>query len=722
MRLTLRTMLAYLDEILEPADAAEMGKKIEESEFATSLLHRTRDVTRRLRLGAPKVDGRGMGLDPNTVAEYLDHNLPAERVPDFEKVCLESDVHLAEVASAHQILALVLGEPAEFDARSRERMYGLASVGEQSAAAAENDQPATPTKKAAKPSRTKKRKKRRRPEVPEYLRETPARSHYRRWLVAAFGLLVLAAGGALVLRARSPETWRRLTGQAVAVRDARAPEDAGAASDPTAADDKKPSDPSVEEQRSASAGDQGPAESGLSERNKRSPAGAEDLPSKGDLSSDDATSPPANGEDDDAPTPPMPSEQPLRKRAPKSPPDSLDEPAEPSGAAPRAAASGEIIGRLISDHDVLLKWNVDESAWQRVPGRESIHAGDRLLALPAYQPSLALGAGVTVQLLGGAAVQFDGPDADGAPGIRVDDGRVLLMTVAKPDVFVRIQAGDHQGTAAFGRDDATLAIEVTRDLPDGIDPEAQPAAVQVDLYVSSGEVTWVGQVAGGPEKGAGPEKFKAPSHRALNGNPREARDTELPAWIKSNDLSPIEKRARTALDEYLAPGRPVSQALRELAGDKRWEKSLLALRSLTLIGEFEPCVAVFRDDAPNQKNAWTPLIESLRAAMRRGPDVAARVRAAFQSERGEANGAALCRMLWGFTPEQLQEGADAQLVEYLSHEDLDFRVLSFWNLHHITGWLFSYRPEYAEAKRRLGVAAWKQKLAAGQIVPAAEGE
>ncbi|MGC4002570.1 MAG: hypothetical protein QM811_05265 [Pirellulales bacterium] len=79
MRLTLRTLMAYLDDVLEPADREEVGRKLAESETAQSVLNHIRDVTHRVRLGTPKVTAKGLGGDPNTVAEYLDHTMHNER-------------------------------------------------------------------------------------------------------------------------------------------------------------------------------------------------------------------------------------------------------------------------------------------------------------------------------------------------------------------------------------------------------------------------------------------------------------------------------------------------------------------------------------------------------------------------------------------------------------------------------------------------------------------
>lgn len=131
MRLTLRTLLAYLDDILDPQDARLLQDKIEDSEFATSLVHQIRGSVRRLRLDAPALDAQGIGGDLNSVAEYLDNVLPPEQVPTLEKACLDSEVNLGEVASCHQILTLVLGEPADINDQLRNRAYGIAGTGGQ---------------------------------------------------------------------------------------------------------------------------------------------------------------------------------------------------------------------------------------------------------------------------------------------------------------------------------------------------------------------------------------------------------------------------------------------------------------------------------------------------------------------------------------------------------------------------------------------------------------
>jgi hypothetical protein len=125
LRLTLRTLLAYLDDTLDAAQAKDIGKKVAESEFAQETVERIKTVTRRRRLSAPPLEADDYSLDPNTIAEYLDNVLPPDQVTELERAALEQDVRLAEVAACHQILTLVLGEPAKVPPTARTRMYGV---------------------------------------------------------------------------------------------------------------------------------------------------------------------------------------------------------------------------------------------------------------------------------------------------------------------------------------------------------------------------------------------------------------------------------------------------------------------------------------------------------------------------------------------------------------------------------------------------------------------
>ena len=68
MRLTLRTLLAYLEDELKPSESKEIGQKIAASPVATSLAQRIREVMRRRRLSAE--DLNESGLDANIVAYF----------------------------------------------------------------------------------------------------------------------------------------------------------------------------------------------------------------------------------------------------------------------------------------------------------------------------------------------------------------------------------------------------------------------------------------------------------------------------------------------------------------------------------------------------------------------------------------------------------------------------------------------------------------------------
>lgn len=760
MRLTLRTLLAYLDEILEPKDAEEIGKKLEESEVASSLLHRIRDVMRRLRLKAPDMDELDTVLDPNTVAEYLDNVLPDDRVPDFEKVCLESDMHLAEVASCHQVLAMVLGEPAEIDPKSREHMYTLRQVAaEQSEMASVAAEAYDTDEQSAKPVRPQ----RPRPEIPEYLRDKPRK---KRWLPLAAVLVAVGCLVAVLLVASNQLAFLGIESPFIdkRVADATGPEnngpekevaekqgeDAGEVEITDAVDDV--GDPSAVGKSDAVDGadvNAPPVVKKPTEKTpaKKTPPAVQRPTESGAAAQTPATSTvpaaqvPTAKVSVEVPTGVIQPLTPARKPAPiktdlKQPgiaPPAIVQPGDqqPGEKGPKvetteaeAPVPSERIARFMSDNHILLRFDTDKQQWLRVSPQGILTPQYELLSLPTFRPVIAMTADMTtIRLVDGTRVAFEPSNADGVPVLRIDYGRVIILPVGEKETRLaltlgNIPDGQRKGELKFGDATSTLAIEVTHELAPGGNPEDQTPRLKVNMSVVTGKVQWV-------EEGSEPVEITT-SHQLTLGGKASGKDGAIraavekpvamessPDWTSANSISLLDRNASLTLEAELGRERPVSLALKELAEHRKKEVRRLAIRCLGHLGRFDQMVAVLND--PGQRLRRPDYIKDLSAAMSRGPGVAAHVREAFERQYGP-DAAGLYRLLWGFTNEQLQkEKADEMLVGYLDHNMLAYRALAFWNLQAITGLGLYYQPEQVINKRQQSVRNWRGRQKAGDI-------
>jgi hypothetical protein len=720
MRLTLRSMLAYMDRLLESDDAEDIRKKIDDSPFATNLYHRLRDVMQRLRLTAPSLTERVGGMDPNTVAEYLDNALPSDRVPDFETACLESDIHLAEVGSCHQILALVLGEPAEIDPASRQRMYQLLQV----AAQAEQERLSTVARAAVLGDGSDKARPK--PTVPEYLREPVKR---RRLLPIAAALLLAGGLVGMLLSAtgqldQGSWLWNRFHPGQAGVEVTKAPEPVN---EPSPAPSTKPEtkQPSGTPSDTKKTPETAPAD-GTKSAPEKPPAKAvvENAPTEPEVAKKPEEKAPAAEVKPPAPKPaateeanlpPLPTNPAVPSEKPAGPQLKVASlPPRPDSAKPDVKPEAvQRAGRFISDlREVLLKFDPAAANWRRVAPEEFLPAGQALIALPTYRPRVViLNVGATLELLGGTRAELLAEEPQARVGVDVAYGRLVIKPFAQPGIRLRLMVGKNSGTITLSSVDTIAALEVVRTHEAAADPETEPSHVAATLYVAHGAATWEDG-----EKGK-PVQLSEPARLALQSGPAESPAAmglkDMPKWILAESISPLDQRASAVLAQSIQPNRSVGLALMELTEHRQKEVKWLAARCLGYLGQFDPIVAALND--PQFSREWPDYVEQLRQAMALNAESAAAIHQAMEKRFG-AEATALYRMLWGYTDQGLKEkGEDKQLVDLLDHQTLAFRVLAFWNLKDITGASLFYRPEYPPAKRQQPVARWHERQLAGQI-------
>jgi hypothetical protein len=810
MRLTLRTLLAYLDDILDPADKEQLAKKIESSEFAEDLVHRTRDTMRRLRLSAPQVIGSGMGLDPNTVAEYLDNVLPPESVGDFERICLESDMHLAEAAACHHVLTMVLGEPADVDPRARQRMYSIPTehdarrqVRVEPAHVAMGAMPSTavPVQPvAAMPSSVVAPAPATR-EVPEYLRAS-GWGGLRAALMALAAMLLIAAGlfflvpgvrewvsdapadaqlaadtaarggAAPEMTTDTPpmqsETPTLPTDEAVTVAtpvepaavditatDKYAFSETASQQDSQAADSASSLPPLTSSPSEPVEGTQGVQEKSVA---VIPPQPMSDLLAVGanetgsDQSADATdTAPPGTGTgpvSDTTSVAVLPTDPPIGSDVPPetaiaaadaaavaaepgegnvTPPSGLDESVQP--AATEEVPAGPVeLGTYLGRKTVLLKYDDANGGWFRVEPRAAVVPGNRLLALPQFRPKILLTSGVSLDVSGGTQLVMRTAEEEPAgslpaadtsvPMIEVVYGRIILVNTAADESRMRLKLGSAVGEARLARN-ATLGVEVERQYVPGNDPRTSAAPVIARLYAPDGGVQW--------QDAAGEKSIDAASQWTITeGVPSEVMaDASPPDWIDHEPVGQLSEQRYAApkIESTLVANRPADIQLLELfqTVEQREMKSLVAKCSIH-VGVFQPFIEALRDS--DQKSNWRAHIETLRSAMALSPESAAAVKKALDEQRGRPASDDLYEMLCGYsaeqvgqTPDQVQAGAVARLIDWLEEDSLDYRVLAVHDLFEITGKRLMSDAASNKRERDQSVRQWRTRLKDGELVP-----
>lgn len=769
MRLTLRTLLAWVDAVLPPEEQRQLGAQVGESAVARQLVERIGAVVASDQVGAPRLGAKGLAGDANSVAEYLDNVLPPERLESFETICLESDMHLAEVAACHAILAEVAREPSvlhPLDAAGRRAL--LESIAHRMQAHPEvllggAAAPVPGAKEGRRERVTSGGEKRadgltRSPVAVDRVREKGRRIPWGAWGTFAASLLLLGvlgfffarSAGLLRLAPKAPRAPEADVAAALAEPPADEPraDEPGAdgPADTIAAADAAMPDPegaaaAVSDGGAAPAADVDALAMDVAtagpEAGERGPADA--MPDAAAV----AEGPPADGVVAPATPPGAALAQGPRKvrageamaiaagvRPVKPPPKGAEPPAADVGLADDVGLEGPAanagVGFVTADGVVLVRVADGDLARVEPAGVGSaLPAGAELVVPPGMRPEVTLG-GLSLRIQPRSILRVD-VDPDGTPRVTVAEGRVVIRA-AREGARVAIVAGALDGRVVAGLEGGA-AVESAAVWRRGGGDDGIGWTVRVTPVARP-----LGWVAAGDAPGA-PSPIPPGTALEADSTSDQARVADMagrPAeWMTGTDrLDKLDRLAAEAFTRRLAalpagvtPAAGLEQVFSGMAIDRRVENRVFAAVTRALVDDYAPAVDLLCAEAPGLKlepSQWAALEGAVvPMALVRGPESTERLRRAWEDHGPPGRAEQLLAMGRGTSDADLAAGADRQLVDALGDRTLVVRRYALAILAEITRpSAFDrarFRPDAPEDARRDGAAWWRALLEKGAI-------
>lgn len=687
MRLTLRTLLAYLDDVLEPSQIREIGQKVRESPVAAALVSRIRESMRRRRLGAPDLEGPGLGLDPNLVAAYLDNTLPPNRVVDLEQICLESDVLLAEVASCHQILTLVVAEGREVPQANLDRYYALGPVPfddrlqvEGGTAVRTNGAPSIGAV-IVHP-------------VPAATPSTAAKPWSQQVAPLAGIALILAV--AIMLLVPDRNLFQGLV-QTGAVKPGDKATDVAAPDDSASTPDVAASPAPVKDAEGSV-----PVPSAA-------PASPETVSAVSALPAGLDPAPPPDAPETVSPASPAASATPATAAATTPPAPGAAVPTPPVPATEPPPTRVRVPIHYNSSEGVLVRYEPSDGHWYVHPRRGEVHPEEIFACPEPFEAQFDFDQGAfKVTLLSDSSLDILPGTETARQGIHLRRGRVVLQPGAargtEPRTFV-VQTGAQRWWLQFSGLEAACGLEVQLREPVGIDRPWDGDGYHAAIYVPVGTV----QIQG--ESGE-PETLSAGQRRVLSGAPWPAGSSAaLPLWLDpqrrqtGETLRTIAARFEKEFDPTLA----VDLTIPALTKDPHFRLAQLAARSLSVMESYRALTQTLAQS--EHEEARAAAAQGLRLWLGQSREAGPLLRRELASLYPADEADVVYRLLWNFTPEDAKDKiASQQLVDWLSSSRVEIRELAFHQLMQLTGRQYSYRALGTPSQRASAVQRWQAHL------------
>ncbi|MFM1905123.1 MAG: hypothetical protein RLZZ440_3023 [Planctomycetota bacterium] len=691
MRLTLRTLLAWIDDVLPPGERDELAAKVAESPVAPKLVERIREAIEDPHAAPPAGDSGPD--DPNAVAEYLDNVLPVDQLEGFERRCLESPTHLAEVAACHRLLAEAargaeqLAAPESESRRTLIRRVAAALAHEAVEPEAIDSEAAAAAVAIATAEQAPVAAIETRPIHEE-------RASVWAWLAAAAAVALLVVLGGLLARAIWPAP-RSPVGELAARNAHSAPEAVPADDAPAEPAAPLPAAPvSGNEVAAAPQAAIAPAAPPVAQP-AVPPAAAVPLPEMA-IAGEAASAQAAAGDD------------------PEVEPTGEPAASEPAVARARVAAGDPLLRRMAAA----------DARWQPSLAGEPLTDGDSLLAAAVSYPVIERG-DLRIRLLPGTQAML-ATDPDGTPRIEILFGRGVVWTDAAAGAAVGVAAGGLTGRVPLGTRQP-LGIEVQLVHEPGDDPRLVPPGQRAMIYATGG-VDWHQAGAGPPLAGIAATQ-PLPPRSSLGWTSSSADQAGLdldqgePRWLRQQkpDDRPSQA-AGAAIAACLAKvpaGGSAVDAVQDLARDLRPEIRMAAASTLASLGDFDELVRLLAADTaanPLREGQWRALVaDTIPLALGRGANAAARLEAAFLAHGPAGRGPELYRLACGFKPADLAAVGSEEVLAALDDPQLAVRRFAAVGLEQAVGdaeSLARYRPDRAAGANQKGIAWWQARIKA----------